>query len=1116
MLSETSLSFAQEEIWQRLRADPTASSLTNSVAFRISGRLDVGALRIAARQLAARQPALRTTFVLRGERVVQLLAESARLDVPVHDLAPDQPATPNEPGNLGRPNGPNGPNPGSGGTGEPDGQLDQHVQVVLDAERRRPFDLSTAPLLRCAVFRLTETDWILLLTAHRLICDSASVLILLRDLAAGYARALGAPARRPGPARPGSPAPRLDRPGLGRPGSPGPGSPAPRLDRPGLGRPGSADYSAARRPATPVPMESRLAARAAALTGAPSVSAFRGDLPRPRHPRGLRDRVTVTAGAQADQRLAAAARRFGVPEPVLVLAVFALFVHRQTGQPDIVFGTPSDLRGPDVNGAAGQFTNILTIRSTLLDGARFPEHLRAIAGAWRLASNHRDVPLGSLVRRLGIEPDPGRTGLVQLALEYRDLAEHRPEFALRGLQTQLLQTHDGYPEFEFRLLVEPRPGEGLRCTAEYDRERFSRAAAARLLGHFQVLLEGVLADSSQPIAGYPLTTAREAAQLRDWNDTAAEFPADTCLHELIEGQARRTPDATAVVCDDEHLSYLELDQRANQLARLLIESGAKPDDVVGICLERSAELVVGLLAILKAGAGYLPLDPGAPPLRLARIVADAGAAVCLTRRGERDRCPQAIRTICLDPPGPAAGHSTAKPAVPTTPLNLVSVYYTSGSTGAPKGVASTHRGWVNRMVWMQRRHQLRPGETVLHKTTLTFDDSALELFWPLSVGGCVAMLPPDAHRDPEAILEAAARHRTVHLQTVPSMLAMLLDTIKPAQLAGLADLRCTVSSGEALSPSLVRRFGESMPGRLHNTWGATEVSIDSTDYLCGPADAAGSGAVSVGLPFDNNQVYVLDPALREVPAEIVGDLYLGGVGLARGYLGDPARTAVSFVASPFQAGERMYRTGDLGYRRADGSIMFVGRQDFQVKIRGMRVELGEIESALRRHPHVAEAVVTVQRTDDGQQWLAGYVSKRAGRSPSEESLREHLSQWLPAHMRPSALHVLDRMPLNANGKIDRSQLSAPAPGQDPTAADRPSLTGQFEPVIASIWQEVMPNGQVGPDSNFFDVGGQSLTATRVVTRVRRRYGIDLPLRELFRAPVLRDFSAEVERRVNNR
>jgi amino acid adenylation domain-containing protein len=805
-----------------------------------------------------------------------------------------------------------------------------------------------------------------------------------------------------------------------------------------------------------------------------------------------------------------------VPEQVLALAIFALFVHRQTGQPDVVFGTPADLRGPDVNGTAGQFTNIIAIRSVYREEAGFPDHLRALASAWRLASNDREVPIGNLVRAMGIEPEPGRPGLVQLAIEYRDEASHRPELALRGLRTELMPGHYGYPEFEFWLLMEPRPEQGLRCTAEYDSERFSRAAAERLLGRFQVLLEGVLADPGQPVAGYPLTTAGEAAQLREWNDTAAAFPAGACLHELIEDQARQSPDATAVASDDVRLSYRELDQRANQLAWLLIDSGVRPEDVVGICLERSAELVVGLLAILKAGAGYLPLDPGAPPMRLARIVADAGAAVCLTRRTEQDRCPQAIRTICLDAPWPAAQCSTAKPGVRIEPLNLVSVYYTSGSTGAPKGVASIHRGWVNRMAGMQRRHQLLPGETVLHKTTLTFDDSALELFWPLSVGGCVAMLPPEAHRDPEAILEAAVRHRTVHLQTVPSMLAMLLDAVRPAQLAGLAGLRCTVSSGEALSPSLVQRFLESMPGRLHNTWGATEVSIDSTDHQCTLGDATVSGAVCVGLPFDNNQVYVLDPALNEVPADIVGDLYLGGVGLARGYLGDPARTAVSFVASPFRAGERMYRTGDVGYRRADGSIIFAGRQDFQVKIRGMRVELGEIESALRRHPHVAEAVVTVQPTDDGQQWLAGYVSQRDGRSPSQESLREHLSQWLPAHMRPSALHVLDHMPLNANGKIDRNQLPAPTPGNDAPEAGRPSLAGQFEPVIASIWQEVLPNGQVGADSNFFDVGGQSLTATRVVTRIRRRYGIELPLRELFRAPVLRDFSAEVERRFNNR
>lgn len=588
------------------------------------------------------------------------------------------------------------------------------------------------------------------------------------------------------------------------------------------------------------------------------------------------------------------------------------------------------------------------------------------------------------------------------------------------------------------------------------------------------------------------------------------------MHELFEEQAGRTPDAVAVVHGERSLSYAELERRANQLARLMIERGVATDDAVAVCMDRSPELVIALLAVLKAGAGYLPLDPETPRARLDRIVTDARVAVCLTLRHQKDRCPSVESLISLNEPWPAAEQSAERPAVRIAPENLVSVYYTSGSTGNPKGVASTHRGWVNRMVWMQRQHGLAAGETVLHKTTLTFDDSALELFWPLSVGGRIALIDPELHRDPEAVLAAAVAYRTVHLQTVPSMLAMLLDTIRPEQREGLGALRSTVSSGEALPPDLVRRFQESMPGRLHNTWGATEVSIDSTDRLCTTVDATGSGAVSVGSPFDNNQVHVLDQRLAELPVDVVGDLYIGGVGLARGYLGDPVKTAQAFVASPFRPGERLYRTGDQGYRQADGSIIFVGRQDHQVKIRGMRVELGEIESVLRSHPDVGQAVVTVHRTDGGHQRLAAYVAPMERARPAEESLREHLARLLPSYMRPAALHVLERLPLNANGKIDRRRLPAPRFDEDRSAARGTPLDGEFEPVLASVWQEVLQTGAVWADSNFFDIGGQSLSAAQVVGKIRQRFAIELPLRELFTTPVLRGFSAVVERRVLDR
>jgi amino acid adenylation domain-containing protein len=932
------------------------------------------------------------------------------------------------------------------------------------------------------ILKLDETDWILLFTFHRIVCDTVSEGILVRGLEAEYARALGE-----------SPS--------------GPITTAPA----------HICHAIRQRQVVGSPrLEQRVAARVEALSSAPTLSTLRADLTHPAFLRKLGNRARQTFKGDLGTRLTETARRFNLPTEVVALAVFALLVHRQTGQRDVVIGMPVDSRGPEFDGVVGQFADIMPIRSLYSLQQSFSDYLGTIAVTYQAAVGDREVAFGYLLQRLHLGGKAGHRQLVQLEFEYRQNAENQGQLGLFGVDVQVMQVDDGYANAEFSLLVEPSTDGSLCCTAGYVAELFSPDSANRILTHYGCLLERVLTDPGQAISSYPLASDAEMARLSEWNDTAMEFPEAACLHELIEEQVRSTPAATAVVYGERHITYAELDRQANQLAHLLVGQGVRVDDVVAICMDRSLELVIALLAILKAGAGYLPLDTDMPRARLDRMVSNAQATTCLTMSHLRDHCPETIAQICLDGPGPATGRSTAKPQVAVAPENLVSVYYTSGSTGEPKGVASTHRGWVNRMVWMQRRHQLRVGETVLHKTTLAFDDSALELFWPLSVGGRIALLAPELHRDPEAILKAAVTYRAVHLQTVPSMLALLLDAIRSGDRAGLSSLRGTVSSGEALSSSLVRRFYELMPGRLYNSWGATEVSIDSTYHLCAVDDAVGADKVSVGEPFDNNQVYVLDPLLREMPIDIVGDLYIGGVGLARGYLGDPVKTALAFVASPFRPGERMYRTGDRGYRCADGSIIFVGRQDHQVKIRGMRVELGEIESVLRGHAHVGDAVVTVHEAEGVPLRLAAYVAQRGDEWPSEVSLREHLVRLLPSYMWPATLHVLQRLPLNSNGKVDRQQLPAPSFDEDREDTGQLPLRGHLEPTIAAIWRDVLQRGSVGADSNFFDVGGQSLSAAQVVGRIRRRFAIELPVRALFDIPVLSAFSAEVERRVLER
>ena len=601
-----------------------------------------------------------------------------------------------------------------------------------------------------------------------------------------------------------------------------------------------------------------------------------------------------------------------------------------------------------------------------------------------------------------------------------------------------------------------------------------------------------------------MSRARPAAALGG-QPTAGHL--NSGLHRLVERQAERTPHSTAVVDANHALSYAELNARADRVARLLQDHGVGPDTPVGIMLDRSADLVAALLGVLKAGGAYLPVETDTPPARVAQILGGSGA------------------TACLAPPelAPIVAGAGVRPLTPTDlpdgapvprsvdPDQLCAVYYTSGSTGRPKGVACTHRGWLNRMRWMQRHHPLHPGDTVLHKTTLTFDDAAVEIFWPLTVGGRVAILPPGLHRDPRAIIEAAIRYAAVHVQFVPSMLDLFLDTVTDADTARLSALRSVLSSGEALRPDLVRRFFDRFGDRvvLDNTWGATEVSIDSTCHVCRPEDGTGSGAVSLGRPIDGNEVFLLDGRSEPVAAGTPGELHLGGVGLARGYLHDPGRTAAAFVPHPSRPGERLYRTGDIGRVRPDGAFEYLGRQDDQVKIRGVRIELGEVESALRGHPAVSDAAVIATEVQPGDRRLAAYAVIAPGATCTPADLRDHLRDVLPSYAVPGAIAVLDTLPRLPSGKLDRHALPAPDTETNRDAAFVAPRT-PTEQALAEMWATVLGLARVGAEDNFFAIGGHSLLATRVVSRMRRTFGVDVPMSLLFERPTLAGTAARLE------
>lgn len=596
------------------------------------------------------------------------------------------------------------------------------------------------------------------------------------------------------------------------------------------------------------------------------------------------------------------------------------------------------------------------------------------------------------------------------------------------------------------------------------------------------------------------------------------------VHRPVEEQAARAPGTVAVTMAGTtagttagppataagtggppglELTYGELERRANGLATALRELGVGPDRRVAVMLDRSPGLVVALLAVLKAGGAYVPIDVEAPRARVEQILerSQAVAMFSAPRLGDFGVPRAPLEAAPADRP----------PEVDVRPGHLCAVYYTSGTTGEPKGVACTHEGWSIRMAWMQRSHGLRAGEAVLHKTTLTFDDSAVEVFWPLSAGGRVALLGPGEHRDPRAIIEGAVAGGAVHLQFVPSMLEQFLDTLTPADVARLASVRTVLSSGEALRPELVRRFRDAFGHAvlLENTWGATEASIDSTRHVCVEEDGlAERGAVCLGRPIDGNSVHVLDGDLTPVPAGEPGQLAIAGPSLARCYLGDPRRTAAAFVPHLTRPGQRVYLTGDRGVELPDGSFSYLDRLDRQVKIRGMRLELEEVETALRRHEAVGDAAVTVWEPEPGDRRLAAYVV--LGQEATPDGLRAFLGGLLPAYAVPNAVVTLDALPRLPNGKLDRRGLPEPLPGPSAGYTAPGSVT---ERVVADIWQDVLGLPRVGAHDDFFAVGGHSLLATRVVNRMRHAFDTHIPLSLLFEHPTVAALAEQVERLV---
>jgi aspartate racemase len=778
-----------------------------------------------------------------------------------------------------------------------------------------------------------------------------------------------------------------------------------------------------------------------------------------------------------------------------LLAAFNVLLYRYTGQDDLIVGTPiANRHQTQFEGLIGPFINTLALRTQLAPDMSFRELLDRVKAVSLEAFSHQDLPFERLVEELHLKRSLSHSPLFQVMFSLQNTPSPSPE--LSGLAVSNLEINTGTAKFDLSLNMIDAP-HGVQGIAEYSLDIFQPVTIERLIGHFQVLMEDIVVNPDTPIGQLSLLTEAMRHQLLvEWNASHSDFPKDVCVHELFEAQAAHRADAVAAVSEDQELTYRELNSRANKLAHHLLSLGVGPEKLVGICMERSLETIVGILGTLKAGGAFLPLDPKYPPERLAFMLEDAQASVLLTQQRLMGRLPQRVsQIICLDADWSLmANRSQENPASGAKPDNLVYVIYTSGSSGLPKGVEIEHTSLVNLITWHQTVFHVTATDRATQLAGPAFDASVWEI-WPYLTAGATIYVPDEnTLLSPTRIIQWLAANK-ITISFMPTPLAeSVLAEVWPADLA----LRILLTGGDRLHHAP----RSNLPFVLINNYGPTENTVVSTWT---PVTESNHGSPPpIGRPIFNTQLYVLDPHRQPVPVGVPGELYVGGVGLARGYLNRAELTADRFIPNPFSDGPaaRLYRTGDLVRYLPDGNLDFLGRLDNQVKLRGFRIELGEIEAVLGQHPGVREALVVDQEETPTQKRLAAYyVVQDQENSPTVEELRSFLHQKLPDYMLPSVFVELDLLPLTPNGKIDRRALPTPEKvhlGQAENLAPRDLLELQ----LTRIWGEVLGIENVGVKDNFFEIGGQSLSAVRLVSQIGKLTGNELPVSALFQGPTV--------------
>jgi amino acid adenylation domain-containing protein len=1043
------LTESQMELWLACQADQDASRAFNQVfAIHLPSRVNKEGLRAILQELVNRHDALRTTFASDGSS--QRIWPSREIDFQFRDVS---------------------------AFGEAERELE--FSKAMENEDQTPFDLVNGPLFRARLLKSTQDRYVLILAAHHIILDGWSISVLLREFSQLYnARGGGSTA------------------GL---------QPAMQYR----------DYVRWQRSA-----EHGAAVEAAEAYWLDRFSTLPNDLdlptgrPRPhvKTYRAAEKRVLLDASVYSALKQAAAAHDCTLF--VFLLAGLYAWLYRLAGEDDLVIGVPvagqlAAACHPGNTSLVGHCVNSLPIRCQCDGNAPFADHLKNTKNAVLDAHEHQSMTLRTLVRKLQLRVDPSRAPLVQVMFNLGRAAR----------QLRVPDAHLAVPRKVFNffdLNIEGvDSGENLQFVFRYNSDLFDDAQLARMLNQFKTLLAAAAAEPHRKVMELPLLTDAERRQiLIEWNRNAAADSKSRNLHQLIEAQVERTPEGLAVVFGDQQLTYRQLEVRANQLARYLQGLGVGPDCLVGLCMKRSLEMVVGVLAILKAGGAYVPLDPELPTERLALMMEDAHAPIVLTQEDLLEKVPASnARVICLDRDrGLFEVESAETPSSGATPDNLAYVIYTSGSTGKPKGVAMIRKAVENLIGWQCESPIFSAGLRTLQFASLGFDVSFQEIFSTWSSGGTLILVPEELRRDFGGLL-GFLRNQRVERLFLPFVALECLAEIANEQQLLPSSLREIITAGEQLKVTPdIGKFFEKLDGcTLQNQYGPTESHVVTAFTLTGPPGEWPT-LPPIGRPISNTSVFVLDDAKQPVPIGVRGELHIGGVCLARGYLNQPKLTAERFICAPVvsEAAVRLYRTGDLARFLPDGDIEFLGRSDFQVKIRGFRIEPGEIEAVLNQNPAVQASLVVAREDAPGDKRLVAYLTRRNGAvNPSE--LREYLSAKLPEYMVPAAFVTLEAFPLTPNGKVDRKALPKP---DFELAADNGKFVPPSTPTeiaLAKIWSEVLGVKQIGQHDDFFALGGHSLQATRIVSRIHSVLHADLALRSLLENPTLESLANAIDR-----